>query len=324
MPKLNRHWASVAGGVLAIACVLFFGLQLKTLLAGDALDLSRSLPLLPASLAAFIVAYAAFAFGWHLLLLTAGTRPSVASSVGIFATAQFGKYLPGNVGHHIGRVALAVSMGLPANAVVVTMVTEVVVVLAWMVLLGLPLLDFWLARLAVDGARMITVLLTICAAIVAGGMAAYLLLRKLPAVASTLASLGQIATHASESPGNAVTAIVMILGGILATSFSLAVLDPTATLPMPDTFPVVAGLFAAAWLLGFVTPGAPAGIGIREVVLTEGLTPLIGREPSILISLMFRILSTGADLLVFVAGLGILWWQRREATGSRRTPASNP
>lgn len=321
---LNRRWAGVAGGVFATACVIFFGLQLKTLLADDALDLSRSLPLFPASFAAFIVAYAAFAFGWHLLLLTAGTRPSVASSVGIFATTQFGKYLPGNVGHHFGRVALATSMGLPANVVVVTMVTEVVVLLAWMVLLGLPLLDFWIARLAVDSARLITVLLPIGSAIVFGGVVAYLFLRKLPAVASTLASLGQIATHASASPGKAITAIVMILGGILATSFSLALLDPTATLPMPDTFPLVAGLFAAAWLLGFVTPGAPAGIGIREVVLTEGLTPLIGREPSILISLMFRILSTSADLLVFIAGLGILWWQRRGGTGSPRTPASNP
>lgn len=319
MSKLNRRWVAVTGGVLTLACVLFFGLQLETLLTNDALDLSWSLPLLPASLAAFLAAYAAFAFGWHLLLLTAGTRPSVASSVGIFATAQFGKYLPGNVGHHIGRVAITTSIGLPAHAVVATMITEVVVVLAWMVLLGLPLFDFWIARLALENAGLLKILLPIGALLVAVGIVAYLLLRKLPAVTSTLASLREVAAHASESPGKAVTAILMILAGILATSFSLALLDPTATLLRPDKFLVLTGLFAAAWLLGFVTPGAPAGVGIREVVLTEGLTPLLGRESSLLVALMFRILSTGADLLVFIAGLGLLWWERH-----RRVESSSP
>ena len=36
------------------------------------------------------------------------------------------------------------------------------------------------------------------------------------------------------------------------------------------------GIFATAWVAGFVTPGAPAGVGVREAALTVGLTPICG------------------------------------------------
>ena len=32
------------------------------------------------------------------------------------------------------------------------------------------------------------------------------------------------------------------------------------------------GLFSLAWVVGFVTPGAPAGLGIRDAILVTGLT----------------------------------------------------
>src|SRR5690606_40415643 len=77
---------------------------------------------------------------------------------GIFATTQFGKYLPGNVGHHLGRVALAASYGFPGATVVATMVVEAGLVVAWMAVLGLPLLEFWLGRLDLDVPALVTAL----------------------------------------------------------------------------------------------------------------------------------------------------------------------
>lgn len=309
MPKVSRTWVTVAGIVLTIACVAFFALQAATLISEDDFDFRRSFHLLPIALPAFLAAYAAFAFGWHFLLLATGVRPSLSTSVGIFSTTQFAKYFPGNIGHHISRAALAASLGIPIHAVLATMVAEIVIVMAWMLALGLPLLDFWTVRLGLDGAWMLL------AGVISAGTAILAvsllyLFRKRPRAASAVASLRQMATHARRSPGNAGLATLLLLAGILATALALALLDPTKTLPSLAHFPVVAGLFAAAWLLGFVTPGAPAGIGIREVILTEGLTPLVGREQSIVIALMFRVLSTTADLLVFLAGLGILWRQR--------------
>ena len=321
MPKLSRRWAGIAGAGLTLACLAFFGLQLRGLLSDGDFDLQSSLPLIPASLAAFLVAFAAFSIAWHLLLLTVGARPAIATSTGVFATTQFGKYLPGNVGHHVGRVALSTSLGLPADAVMVTMIAEVAIVFAWMGVLGLPLLDFWLVRLDIDGHRLAMMLCTLVAGGAMTALVAWRLFRRHARFAAAVGSLHLALKHALRSPVPAASAATLILFGILATSLSLALLDPARALPTAALFPAVAGLFAAAWLLGFVTPGAPAGIGIREVVLTEGLAPLIGRDQSLLVALLFRIVSTLADFLVFLAGLCILWWDRRRV---RRLPPIAP
>ena len=62
---------------------------------------------------------------------------------------------------------------------------------------------------------------------------------------------------------------------------------------------VVAGAAALAALAGLVTPGAPGGLGVREAVfvLTSGGT--IGEEQALTLILLFRIVTTIADLVVF-------------------------
>jgi hypothetical protein len=35
-------------------------------------------------------------------------------------------------------------------------------------------------------------------------------------------------------------------------------------------FLFLTGLFAVAWISGFIVPGAPAGLGIREAILVTG------------------------------------------------------
>jgi uncharacterized membrane protein YbhN (UPF0104 family) len=50
-----------------------------------------------------------------------------------------------------------------------------------------------------------------------------------------------------------------------------------------------------AWLLGFVVPGAPAGLGIREVVMIAMLEPSFGEANALLLALLYRITTVGGD-----------------------------
>jgi len=63
------------------------------------------------------------------------------------------------------------------------------------------------------------------------------------------------------------------------------------------------GIFAIAWIAGFVTPGAPAGLGVREAVLVMGLTPIYGSGMAVGLSVTLRIVTTLGDGLAFVAAL---------------------
>jgi hypothetical protein len=59
-------------------------------------------------------------------------------------------------------------------------------------------------------------------------------------------------------------------------------------------------LAAVSWLAGFVTPGAPAGIGIRESVLILALAPYIDAKSATLVAMAFRLVTISGDLGFFL------------------------
>ena len=73
--------------------------------------------------------------------------------------------------------------------------------------------------------------------------------------------------------------------------------------PQADTGELIAltGAFMFAWIIGFVTPGAPGGIGIREGVMIF----VCGNSYAdriVLFVLVMRIASVFADVASFVIG----------------------
>ena len=68
--------------------------------------------------------------------------------------------------------------------------------------------------------------------------------------------------------------------------------------PVGKTFLVALGGYAFAWCVGFVIVIAPAGAGVREVLLIVFLTPVIGRGPAIAVAACSRAVNTVSDLLV--------------------------
>jgi len=60
------------------------------------------------------------------------------------------------------------------------------------------------------------------------------------------------------------------------------------------------GAYVLAWLAGFVTPGAPAGLGIRELVLLFLLQGLVGGPDLLLVILLGRVITVSGDLVFFI------------------------
>ena len=57
-------------------------------------------------------------------------------------------------------------------------------------------------------------------------------------------------------------------------------------------------IFSISWLSGFIIPGAPGGIGVREAVIIFFITPIIGEAQSVAIAIALR----------FVTLLGDVWF----------------
>ena len=65
---------------------------------------------------------------------------------------------------------------------------------------------------------------------------------------------------------------------------------------------VIIGGFILSWLVGYITPGAPGGIGVRELVLTLLFTDsvFVSSDTITMASALYRGISILGDLLAFL------------------------
>lgn len=299
MHGMSRKAASWAGALVAMACLALFLMQAIPLL-GQGMALGKaSAGRVPGTIGGLLAAYACAALAWHFLLGSLGPRPGARLNAGIFATSQFAKYLPGNIGQHVGRVVLARHHGLPTGTVVAAMAMEIVVIAGLAGLGALPALGYmaslhgeagWSTGWTVAGLAL--------GGVVLGGMGVAWARRSREAAAPRPGRREQAAWFAL---GTALTAATLVLGAL-----AMGWLDTSGRLLQPGNLVGLLSVFCAAWLLGFLTPGAPAGLGVRELTLMAGLSPMVGEEAAAAIALLFRMASTIVDVLVFGAGLWAL------------------
>jgi hypothetical protein len=62
----------------------------------------------------------------------------------------------------------------------------------------------------------------------------------------------------------------------------------------------ICGAYVLAWLAGLLTPGAPAGLGVRELVLFFLLKGFVPESDMVLSVLLGRVVTVAGDLVFFV------------------------
>lgn len=253
------------------------------------------------------------ALAWQQLLASMGEKRPYRRLNAMMLATQIGKYLPGNVGHVVGRVALAVRDGLRPATVATSLAYEVVLLLLSGVAVGLVA-----AVLSPQGTALLPGSIggrvAFAGLVGLGGLAGvYLAGRFLPRLA-TAVGLGAFAGHTRLPSRSALgVACLLYVGAYLAIGGSAAVLaDGLRTAAHPG-YALLTGAFAIAWIAGFVTPGAPAGIGVREALLMLMLGPSMGTADASLLVLALRLATILGDILCFAAGLPIL-------LGSKQAP----
>ncbi len=202
--------------------------------------------------------------------------------------AQIGKYLPGNVAHYLGRAGLAASAGVRLSSSGLATLVEILATLLAATAIALVGLSLDRAPMtAIDTALAGNAALPVA---VAGGavLAIALFLRRMavPARAVLAASLCLVGSFL----------LIGLSFHILVAAFAPVPLSPAATI----------GIFAVAWAAGYVIPGAPAGLGVREAVLMAWLGPLVGAGAAIACVLLHRILTALVDGAAALAGFAWL------------------
>lgn len=302
--RLNRavKWA---GGALAIAAVVYFVIAAKDQWQAVPTVLLNASGYLTLALAVllYLVAIVIGGFAWHILLCEAGERSTAAISISIWLLTQVGKYIPGNVAQYLGRVALARATGYSEARTIYSTVLET----GWAIVAAASLGSLVLI-MSGQGALEQTTLRIAPWQVAVGGAG----LLVLSGFAIRCLVSGRIPFRQSVEPFTAIQtarwsaqlfcfalyiAIFMIWGAMLDL-LALRLFDANRSEYLSLT-----GIFAVAWVAGYVTPGAPAGLGIREAVLVATLTGMYGGEAAVGLTIALRLVTTAGDAAAFVGGV---------------------
>lgn len=308
-----RRAASLAGAVFAVFCLGFFLHALgKHWAAIGEIPWGPKLWLgMASALTLYGATFLTGARSWQLVLRSLSERIDYRQAVGILTISQFAKYLPGNVGHHFGRVLLARRIGLSADVGITSIGLDTVIAIssAAVCMIGaLHLLPEISARYGSALVRNLVLgaVLIVCMALLA--LAFPISRRHLGNALRRCSKLGAAGNRARTAMAWFQYVVSFALGALALGSITAAL---GAGFP-----PIVSliGIYATAWLIGFLVPGAPAGLGVREALLVLGLSPLVGADAATAATALFRVVTVAGDGIAFALG-----W----ATASRDIRASD-
>jgi len=282
---------------LAIAAIARYGEQIRA----AAVDLHPLSVVCAAGLV--LIATGFMMLSWRRVLEDLGSPLPLGAAVRVFSLSQLGKYIPGSIWPFVAQVELGREHGVPRTrsaavsviAVVISVVTSVVVASValplaaqdaahayWWVLVATPVLVAMLHPRVLNP-----------------GLDWALKIARRPPMEHRLTLRGITVSAAWNlagwtAYGLQIWVLAVDLGG---TGWAL---------PLAST-----GAFALAWSAGFLFVIAPAGAGIRELVLAASLGSALGVGQVVLLVIASRLIVTIGDLVW--AGAGYLLGRRHAA-----------
>lgn len=287
-----KKYLNFAGFTLSLLALFFVIAQFRQYSGG--VDLLSLLPM-AWPLALLCLVYAGsnvlLALSWRLLLVHLGVRLGLRKVIYIYGVSLLAKYIPGNVFQFAGRQALGVNAGLP----------------------GVPLLKstLWeVGLLAASGSLFLLLLINhLWPVFTLAMMVSLFLLVFMFAIWIAVKHFGAPVALAATWD-----VLFLALSGVMF--FAILLLLRPAVEPSFEMLSIVTASYVIAWLAGLITPGAPAGIGIREVVLLALLLPFFNEAHLLTAIVVGRLLSVSGDLLFYLLALSVggmrssSFWQR--------------
>lgn len=237
-------------------------------------------------------------WAWGLLLRGLGSDLPRRSAILVVLRANVAKYLPGNVAHYAGRALLARQAGVPAPTVLTSLGLEAGLTVGSGLLLAAVIapraLGAWLAAASASAILLASALLT--AAAIAGGVA---LARAYRTYRATAAEDRERPAAVARRLG---TALGLYVLNFLLLGAGLTALATGGIGAPSDSWFFLTGALAVAWIAGFVVPGSPGGVGVREAVLVAELSPEMGAAGALGVALLLRLATVAGDVVAFIAG----------------------
>jgi uncharacterized membrane protein YbhN (UPF0104 family) len=224
---------------------------------------------------------------WRVLLAALGSPRPIRVGARIMFVGQLGKYLPGSVWSVLAQMELGNAHRVPRHHSGSASVLAMLMALLSGLLTALVTLPFVARSTPYLWAFLAAPFLLACLhpKVLNYGLGRLFRLTRRPPLEQPLTARA-IAISLTWSFG------AWILYGL-----QIWLLATRLGAPRGTTALLALGGFAFAWSVGFLVVFAPAGAGVREVLLVAALGPVLGTGAATAVALVSRVLMTAGDLL---------------------------
>ena len=242
------------------------------------------------------------AYNWcRILSCFTSFRVSFIATFYVYAKSNLAKYLPGNIAHYVGRQVFGYSLGITQEKIVSATIFEIIYMVVAATLLSFIFMGrklFEIASSLLPHIKIVVLIAILIFILLLIGAIIYFVIKRNTIIKQVLLFL-----KAKEFWLTSILVIILycctfIMNGVMLTS----IIGLNITLNISKIGFIIAASIIS-WLIGFITPGVPGGIGVRESVLILILSPLLPNGIILLAALLQRIVMILGDIFAWILSL---------------------
>ncbi len=299
---MKKKIVNLTSQILIIISLIFVGLKLK----GFNIDFKvyqnhKNIEMIIISIMMLMFTIIFLSIGWtQILRQISGENIKYIHTMPIYIQTNLSKYVPGNIMQFAGRNLLGTQYGIVQKILTLSTICELSI-LSFIGIFIILITNQVGSIFKFLPPKYVTAIVIILLTVVILAMLLVSVKKiKLPKIEVKKALL-----IFRSSVVNYLVALIFM--GVSFVIVMLTVYEHNITVVDLITW---IGIFIVAWFIGFITPGAPGGIGIREVILITYMNEVVPSQYILEAVLIHRVISVIADLLLYICW-AIFNWIRR-------------
>lgn len=256
----------------------------------------------------FILNSLFLSLSWHRMLNACNVKSSYIYNATFYHLTQFGKYFPGNFGHFISRTYYSKIVKISRYKMINLIFME-----SYWLICGASLIfilfDFSLINESYYSSLVNNIYIKLMIILFLILIFLYInnfLVKSF--IKIKFFYFNKIFTKAFDAK-NTIFILFCYLSYFIISGFILMQIFVELFEYNHFSFLNFVSIISISWVIGFVIPGAPAGLGVREITLISLLTLIMPVSLSISCSIIYRLLSLFTDAILFTISILIKKYQ---------------
>lgn len=261
-----------------------------------------------------LIHYIPVILAWQrLLVATSGVKISFGKAYYVYSRANIAKYIPGNVMQFAGRNILGSYLGIKQGDIAYATVLEIVVSLVSAFVVAAALSSSYILdsfKILVENKAYKFTAALVLILIVSIIIVLIVISLKKPKFKEYILKIFTRKSFHSIMNGTLFYIVSSLIWSVMNVLIFTSALTVKLTVSQAAT---VSGLSLISWIVGFIVPGSPGGIGIREAIMVLLMEPIIGGGRVAVGAVLLRIINVISDLLLYFLGLIVYKKQTSES-----------